>query len=195
MTYSAWPRILFVFVTVIVTTRDIIAGGIILSIYLSTAVFGKVLIRQVSGATSASLRREMRRFSVFSNLLRKIQTSTDRIGRKRGLLRKALAGKIPGRIRELLVHEEQWTHYMVYAYLRCDPLELRLILEKYPFVRWQWELDYFKFSAAPFPKLEKLPARENIVVFERIDLTHRAESCRIFTDADFSFAYVTYGSD
>lgn len=166
-----------------------------MSIYLSTAVFGKALIRQVSGATSAALRAEMRRFPVFAHLLRKIQTGTDRTGREKVLLRKTLAGQIPGRIRELLVHEEQWTHYMVYAYLRCDPLELRLILERYPFARRQQRLDYFKFSAAPFPKLEKLPARENIVVFERIDLAHRAESCRIFTDADFSFAYVTYGSD
>lgn len=190
-----WPRIVFVFVTATVATRDIIAGGFFLVVYLSAVVLGRVVYKWFLNIAADFLLAGVRNFHIFFGSFQDIQNSIDWMGRKRILLRRALAGRLPGRIRELLVHEEEWTHHILYAYLRCEPSELRSILERYPFARWQKKLDYFKFSAAPFPRLEKLPAREDIVVFERVDLAHSAESCRIFTDVDFSFAYVTYGLD
>lgn len=97
--------------------------------------------------------------------------------------------------RELHVHEDAWTDYVVFAYFRCDPASLRAILEQPPFARSHYRPGSFSFAQAPFPDLHTLPDAQGVVVFRRTDLEQAKGSCDVYTDSAFSFAYIQYGVD
>lgn len=188
---------LFLFSFIALATLDILVGGFFFLIVLPAVLFIQCFIRWIFTRFNSPVR--LRRFFMFlpAFIVAVVcfRDTNSFGGKQSAAISVALAGQKPTGIRDLHVHEDAWTDYVVFAYFRCDPNSLRVILEKPPFVRHHFQPGSFSFADSLFPELRSLPDAQNVVVYRRTDLEDKKGSCEVYTDSSFSFAYIIYGVD
>ncbi len=174
-----------------------LVGGGFLVIVLPAVLLGQWCIRWLFRRFRSSiwLRRAVMISPAFILAFALFGSTNDFGGRQIAAVTIALAGHTLKGIRELHVHEDAWTDYVVVAYFRCDPASLRSILEQPPFARSRYQLDRFTFADSPFRDLRNRPDVEDVITFKRTDLENQKGGCTVYTDSTFGFVYISYGVD
>lgn len=191
-----WLTVL-AFGIVAAATRDVLIGGFFLAIILPAVLLGQWCIRWLFRRFHSPvwLRRGVMLLPALVLAFGLFRTTNSFGGKQTAAVTVALAGHKPTGMRELHVHEDAWTDYVVFAYFRCDPASLRAILEQPPFARSHYQPGSFSFAQSAFPDLRALPDAQGVVVYRRTDLEQAKSSCDVYTDSSFSFAYIQYGVD
>lgn len=107
---------------------------------------------------------------------------------QRGLAEMALGTKIPENLSELHAIDGGLREYWVEAFFRCDPSELKKILNTSKF-----SLDGHFPSARHNPvTIQGVPNLTNCLHYDRVEFTTDATFAYIYTDTNFTFAYIFY---
>lgn len=191
-----WLTVL-TFAVVALATLDVLISFFFVAIVLPAVLLGQWCIRWLFRRFSFPvwLRRAVMLLPALILAFSLFRSTNSFGGKQTVAVTVALAGHTPTGIREILVQEDAWTDYLVFAYFRCDPASLRAILQQPPFVLSHYQPGIFSFTDTPFPDLRSRPDAQDVIVFKRSDLEQRQGSCEVYTDSRFSFAYIVYGVD
>jgi|GEM_PF-1828773 len=192
--YPIFWATLLLFVVVALSTRDAWVGVVHLVVILPLVLCGQESIRWVFRRFHSPV--WLRRSAMLLPALILAAQLFHWGGRDTQALRVVFAGNIPADIRDLHLTEDAWTDYVVTACFRCDPASLRTILDRQPFIRSEYQQEYFDVRATDFPDLDTLPEPHgSIITYRRTDLGEAGNFCTVQTDATFSFVCLVYAVD
>lgn len=192
-----WFTIL-VFGIVSAATRNLLEGSLLFAVVLSAVLFGQWCIRWLFRRAHSSmwLRRSAMLLPAVIISFYLFQATNSFADRQKAAVKFALAGHTPAGIRDLHVYEDSWTDYILVAYFRSDPASLQKILEQPQFSRTPKLEVPFSFVDNRFlTDLNSLPDVQNAVTFIRTDLESSQGSFEVYTDPNFSFAYIIFTAD
>lgn len=109
------------------------------------------------------------------------------------LLRTALGDHLPPNIRELRVQTGGPREYVIEAFFRADPDDLKKVLNAPPFRPDERGAEVLRHGDTRFIELSNLLMPGTLLSYSRSDFASSSNKCcYVITDDRYSFAYVYY---
>jgi hypothetical protein len=102
--------------------------------------------------------------------------------------------RLPWSVRNEAVRIDSWTDYSVDGYFEADPENLRHFLTRRPYVEAAPHAEFGFLRKPPFDFFPELEPFEPGHLFEW-EMEEPSASCRIWTNVDFTKAFVSYSVD
>ena len=107
-------------------------------------------------------------------------------------VREAFGSRLPSGMHDLRVHVTGLREYVLTAYFRADPKELRNILQKPPFEPATKSIEKDDTWDEEVLQGIHLPSGDRRLVYVRNDLGSDGKLCTVYTDSDYDFVYLSY---